>query len=129
MITAATAITVDVGDVVGVVALNYRLNEIITLIRDEMEQNDISINLFDTRGRYLLSNEFADSTYFYDPENPISLASWSEDLGYTDAEAVLGTLLPPIILFVVMFIAAQLVVFVFYLRFIVRPVVGIGSEL
>lgn len=179
VITAATAITDDVGDVVGVVALNYRLNQIITLIRDEMERNDVSINLFDTRGRYLLWNEFADSTYFYDPEDPISLASWSENLGYTDAEAgdlvtnlvgdephyfegmthlghsmivttpvgdtrwsvsiinprsevveaVLGTLLPPIIVFVVTFIVAQLVVFVFYLRFIVRPVVGIGSEL
>lgn len=179
VITASTAIIDEAGDVVGVVALNYRLNQIIALIREEMERNSVSINLFDSVGRYLLWNEFADSTYFYDPQNPVSLASWSADLGFPEAEAaelvsilsgdnphyfegmshlghsmivttpvgdtrwsvsvinprsevvqdVLSTLLPPIAIFVLVFLVAQIVVFVFYVRFIVRPVVSIGNEL
>jgi methyl-accepting chemotaxis protein len=179
VITAARAIVDELGEPKGIVALNYRLNGIIEMIRAEMEAHDVLINLFDTTGDYLLWNRFENDSYFFDPDNIYPVRKWVETIGFDGTEATevaerlsrgesfffeaemhLGTslvetipvgdsrwsvaviaarseivqdvvllLLPPMIMFILVYIVAQLVVYFLNLRMIVRPIIHLGQEL
>lgn len=177
VITAARSVENEQGRTVGIVAVNYRLNGIIEIIRENMEEYGVSITFFDSQSRSLLWNRTEDGTYFFDPDNVISLKEWVEGLGvdeidtttvavansnefYLEGETflgssliqtvsvgdtrwslaviqarskvvgeVLGSLVTPIAVFVLIFIGAQMVVFLLYMRLMVNPMLRLGRRL
>lgn len=177
VITAARSVENSQGRTVGVVAVNYRLNGIIEIIREYMEEYNVSITFFDSSSRNLLWNRTLEGSYFFDPDNTISLQDWVEELGvdqvdettvalansdefYLEGETylgpsliqtvsvgetrwslavvqarskvvgeVLGSLVTPIAVFVLIFISAQIVVFLLYMRLMVTPMLRLGSRL
>ena len=84
VITAAKAIVDDSGSTAGITALNYSFDPIIATLRGLMEEYSVDISLFDTTGEYLLWNQFADQTYFYNPDQIITLTTLAGSLGYPD---------------------------------------------
>jgi methyl-accepting chemotaxis protein len=73
VITAARAVLGGNFQAVGIVALNYQFDPILDIIRGYMENSDLDISLFDTKGRYLLWFNSPEGEVFFDPENPIPL--------------------------------------------------------
>jgi methyl-accepting chemotaxis protein len=172
VITAARSVESADGSSAGIVALNYSFTPIIAIIRELMESYNVRISLFDTVGGYMLWEELEDSTYFWDPENLVTITTKVDDLlkgqdnksdivtGLVNTEQfffegdgldgasliqslhipntrwgilvtypvslvyreVLSSILPPIILFIIVFLTLQIIVYFLYSRIIVRPI-------
>ncbi|THB66918.1 MAG: methyl-accepting chemotaxis protein [Spirochaetaceae bacterium] len=97
VITAARAImnpddSPQAGKAAGVLALNYRINGLINIIRPLRDAYGVKIALYDRLNSYVLWGENQDGEYFFDPKNEYSLAAFLETMEISDPQVLLGEL-------------------------------------
>jgi len=81
VVTAARAVTTSQGVPFGSLNFNYRMNQLIDIMRPLREEFGVEITLYDRVGNYLLWKEYEDREYFYDPQNQVSLELYFEEMG------------------------------------------------
>jgi len=163
----------------GIVALNYSFNPIIKIIREQMEQFNAQVFLYDTKNSYLLWGPQENGDYFYNPEQTLTLSDLGLQMGIGEQDMdsfsaslvddetyffqgevlgveslvqavhipdtrwaimvsssldqiksdVISSILPPILIFIAVFLVAQMIVYLLYLKILIKPLSFIGMNL